>query len=271
MRDLQLASCLILGSLLVGACEPGLIHDIGEVNTGGQTGILGTNPTGGLGALGTGGTTATGGAGSTGGAQPSGGTGPAFPSNEVTLFASWQFTMPPGGGPMGLIASIHNGTDHSIYVRGCVADWWRLENDIWVSKSNCHFGTDNSELQPGQNYYAPGSIDIWNIGAGIYRLQGTYSVGCGLGGNCTASGEIDSEPVWVALVANQTAPNTVGPDGLHATCPNDAPCPAGQTAIDLYGGGNSCTCEIPCDSAQPNCPSGTVCTFASDQLGSLCQ
>lgn len=247
--NLQRSACLVLGSLALVACHGDPLDQIDGVSTGNPTSTLVSTDAAGASSV--------------------------SPPNGVVLFASWQETM-SGTGIRMFVASIHNGTDNSIFVDStCTADWWRLDEGTWVlgaSTANvCPSASVHPvELPAGQTLYASNAFNLPAFGAGTYRLRGKYWVGCAAGQDCGSSIEVSSQTVWVASNSSQLSATPVGPGGLHATCTKDGPCPAGQTALAYTGTGDTCTCEIPCGGSAADCPSGTTCEFVSALLGSMC-
>jgi hypothetical protein len=250
MMDLQRSICLVLGPLALVACHGDPLDKGDSVGTAKSTSTLAS--------------------------VDAGGASSVSPPNGVVLFASWQETM-SGTGIMMFVASIHNGTNSSIFVDStCTADWWRLDGDTWVlgaSTANvCPSAVVHLvELPAGQTFYANNAFNLPAFGAGTYRLRGKYWVNCVAGQACGASMDLSSQTVWVASNASQLSAPPVGPGGLHATCTKEGPCPAGQTAIAYTGTGDTCTCEIPCGASATDCPSGTACAFVSAPLGSMCK
>jgi len=249
MLNLQRSTRFVLGSLAFVACQGTPLDHGDNVGAG--------DPTSTLASVGAGGASSV--------SAP----------KDVVLFASWQETM-SGTGLRMFVASIHNGTDSSIFVDStCTADWWRLDGGTWVlgaSTANvCPAAVVHPvELPAGKTFYADNAFSLPAFGAGTYRLRGKYWVNCVAGQDCGASVDLASQTVWVASNASQIGATPVGPGGLHATCTKDGPCPAGQTALAYTGTGDTCTCEIPCGASSTDCPSGTACAFVSATLGSMC-
>src|SRR5512145_563614 len=320
MSFLRLSSLAVLGSLVTVACNGGLIHEVGDINSaGGASGSTSTPPVAGAttslggdgggavllaaghtgfplqgGSSSTGGNSAggytgfptpggaggnsaaghtgfpipilQGGATATGGMSATGGMGPVAPEENVTAFATWTTFM----GPPSFRMAWHNGTNHSIFIR-CEGNWARLEGGNWVAKNGaCLSGGSDllREILPGATFYSQSLYFLDYIGSGTYHMEGRYWVGC-LGSDCAASRQIASSPVQVVVRAGPNgsagAAGSAGildgsagaagasgssaePDGLHANCSSDEPCPANQTALGIfYSNHATCSCEIPCD------------------------
>jgi hypothetical protein len=252
-----------IGCLFVVACAANDALDAEDVNaTAGTVNVVGLS-----GEAGAGGTRSTGSA-----------RAPGPDGDEVTVFAAWSPMMPPLE-YRALYAAWSNQSDHSIFVEPqCAADWWRREGGGWDLDAERVTVCPNSdgqlvELLPGRTLLANTSFDL---AAGIYQLRGNYSVGCRVGGDCSASYSRTSRDVWVVVSAGESAADAgtvTAPGHLHASCGAEAPCPVGETAIADLGNENRCSCEIPCEpsSSTAACPAGTKCTFVSDGLGSVCR
>ena len=228
---------------------------------------------------------------------------------DVVLFAAWWEFMSGTGNHM-LVASWYNGTKQSILVdSSCAADWWQLRDGAWVlrpSDARCYQScaadggqpqeagdqlldgglvsspfslcpvtkSNLTELLPGGTMRVSLGVNLAQYGNGIYRLQGTYSLGCSLGSSCASSVQVVGPVVLVSQMAGPApkGPTTANPGELHAVCSEAAPCSPDQTAIEtFYDNGVTCSCEMRCTPGTDGCPAGTTCTHVSDGIGSLCR
>jgi hypothetical protein len=196
----------------------------------------------------------------------------------VSLYAAWYEPM-AGTGSRQFNATWSNGTSQSIFIDSrCGADWQRFQDGEWVLGASVPNVCPNAlpnlvELLPGATVHASNTFNLAAFGAGRYRLQGTYSVGCEPGGNCAYSRSTTSAEVRVLVLAGTSPGNTStgSPGELHAECGDTRPCQSNQTAIEVnYDNAITCSCEILCDAAANACPLDTTCKVRAG-LVSLCE
>lgn len=117
---------------------------------------------------------------------------------SVTLRAVVRETSP--GGPMGIAAEWTNGTNETIFLRGCLsADGWYREATQWVEHGALAVcdAVIAPEVAPGATY-----LDVPVVppdrGDNVWRLTGPYAVGCTPGetldqADCAGRFELSSE------------------------------------------------------------------------------
>jgi hypothetical protein len=100
-------------------------------------------------------------------------------ASSVTLRAVMSETSP--GGPQGIAAEWTNGSDETIFLRGCMtADGWYREGSEWLEYgafAQCAVEGTAVEVAAGATY-----LDISALpperGDNVWRLVGPYGVGC---------------------------------------------------------------------------------------------
>jgi hypothetical protein len=166
---------LALASLPLAAACGGIVSTDGPSNTGGSGGDVGAEVAGGLGGVPSvrdSGGRATG--GSPSGGTPSGGTvGTGGAVRDITLTAIWDGQ---------LHALWRNGTDRSVFLRGCGSvDLWQHFWNSWLNDGQqfvvCAAEVEAVELPPGATYADPYSC-VPDDGAGAYQLAGPYGTNC---------------------------------------------------------------------------------------------
>jgi len=107
-------------------------------------------------------------------------------------------------GSIGPYALWYNGTDESIFLRGCsTVDAWYQEDGEWVeygALANCAMETEIVELNAGasQSEILPAAPER---GDGVWRLTGPYGVGCTPG---NLFGEADCDETFEVTSYNET-------------------------------------------------------------------